>query len=258
MFKRLCLFLSVALICLVINFSKCLFGTSFPKPVGWVNDFAGVISEVDENRLNALITDLEMKTSYEIAAVTVDTVSPLDINTYAVELYEDWGIGKRDKDNGVLVLLAMDERKVRIETGYGVEGILPDGLCGEIIRYKMVPYFKRGDFGSGVIAGVTTIASKIAEEYGVDLSQEQAPKTRYHETGVRPKPGLRSLFGGLLSLLFLIAIFGLRLGLFGFLFLPMGGYWRSGGYSGGSGGFSGGFSGFGGGLSGGGGATGSW
>ncbi|MDI6704580.1 MAG: TPM domain-containing protein [bacterium] len=189
--------------------------------------------------------------------MTVNTVSPLDINTYAVELYEDWGIGKKDKDNGVLVLLAMDERKVRIESGYGVEGILPDGLCGEIIRYKMVPYFKKGDFGSGVAAGVITIASKIAEEYGVDLSLDETPRTHY-EDRVRPIGGIGGILGGLFTLLLFFLIFGLRLGLFGSLFLPMGGYWRSGGYSGGLGGFSGGFSGFGGGLSGGGGATGDW
>lgn len=184
--------------------------------------------------------------------VTVQTIAPLTKEQYAVELYERWGIGKKGEDNGVLILISLKERSWRIETGYGLEGALPDVIASEIGRKVMVPYFKRGELGKGLLAGTRAVAARIAKEYKVELSGEGMPPSL---PAVSSSPG-RSILSTIFTLIFFILIFGTRMGLFGFLFLGRPGYW-GGGHTG-TGGFGGGFGGFGGGLSGGGGAGGSW
>jgi len=171
---------------------------------------------------------------------------------YAVKLFERWGIGKKGKDNGVLILVSPQERVWKIETGYGLEGVLPDIIASEIGRKVMVPYFKKGEFGKGLLAGTWVVASRIAKEYNVTLDVKGKPQSL---PPVSSSPG-RSILSTILTLLFFIFIFGTRMGLFGFLFLGRPGYW--GGGHAGTGGFGGGFGGFGGGFSGGGGAGGSW
>jgi uncharacterized protein len=157
-------------ICLVILFlSLTLFASaqSVPQPSGWVNDFSGVINPEYKEKINSLISDLEQKTSSEIAVVTIDSISPYGEIDYARMLFDKWKPGKKGKDNAVLVLLAVKERRWRIETGYGVEGILPDGLCGEIGRNYMVPYFKEGRYSEGLYSAVVKIAEVVS---GKDLS----------------------------------------------------------------------------------------
>jgi len=121
-----------------------------PEPSGWVNDFAQVISPEYREKITGIIQELEYKTSAEIFVVTVNSIAPYDEVQYARKLFDSWKPGKKSKDNGVLVLLAVKERRWRIETGYGVEGILPDGLCGEIGRTYMVPYFKENNYSEGL------------------------------------------------------------------------------------------------------------
>jgi len=140
-----------------------VYAADIPNPVGWVNDFAGVISTEYKDKLNTLITELEAKASAEIAVVSVNSIAPYDEVEFARLLFDKWSPGKKGKDNGVLVLLAVKERAWRIEAGYGVEGILPDGLCGEIGRQLMVPYFKQGKYGEGLYAGAGEIARIIAK-----------------------------------------------------------------------------------------------
>lgn len=224
----------------------------FPSPTGYVTDSARVIPPSEKARLTALIGEVERKTTAEIAVVTVPTIAPLTKEQYAVKLYERWGIGKKGKDNGVLILISLKERAWKIETGYGLEGALPDVIASEIGRKLMVPYFKRGEFGKGLLAGTQAVAAQIAKEYKVELSGKGLPP---QPPAVSPSPG-RSILGTILTLLFFIFIFGTRMGLFGFLLFGGPGYW-GGGHTG-TGGFGGGFSGFGGGLSGGGGAGGGW
>jgi len=144
-----------------------------PRPEGWVNDFANVISSEYRDKLTILIQDLEEKTSSEIAVVTVESIAPYDEKEYARQLFDNWKPGKKGKDNGVLVLLAIRERRWRIETGYGVEGILPDGLCGEIGRNYIVPYFKDGKYGEGLFSGVTKIASILRGEEKTSTSSNR-------------------------------------------------------------------------------------
>ena len=138
-------------------------------PAGWVNDYAGVISPKYRDKLAALIEELRAKTSAEIFVVTAGSIAPYDEKGYARLIFDSWKPGKKGRDNGVVVLLAMKERRWRIETGYGVEGILPDGRCGEIGRSYMVPYFKEGKFGEGLYYGVLIIADTIAKDAGVKL-----------------------------------------------------------------------------------------
>ena len=228
---------------------------AYPQYVGHVNDFAEVISRDEEAKIITLARAVEQSTTAEIAVVTLPTIAPLDIDLYSVKLFERWGVGKKGKDNGVLIILAMKERKWRIETGYGLEGALPDVLCSEIGRNVMVPYFKQGQFGKGLLAGTMSVAERIGREYNVDLEKVLA-ETGYHEVVPRSSQG-RSIVSTIFTLLLFILIFGMRMGLFGFLLFGRPGYWSTGGHTG-SGGFGGGFGGFGGGMSGGGGASGGW
>jgi len=158
-----------------ITFAFCLLSFAFspliqaqppyPEPQGWVNDFARVLDAATREKLNDLVSDLEKQTTAEIAVVTVETTAPLTPKQYAVELFNRWKVGKQGKDNGVMILLAVKDRRVEIETGYGVEGILPDGKVGEIIRTYMVPYFKNNRWGEGLVAGTQQIAGVLLEDF---------------------------------------------------------------------------------------------
>ena len=219
------------------------------KPRGMVSDFAEVIDQNMESQITALVQEVEQKTSAEIAIVTVPSLEEGDSETMAVELYKKWGIGKKGKDNGVLILVSVQDRAVRIEVGYGLEAILPDGKCGEIIREDMIPYFKEGQYGNGIAAGTIRISGIIAQNAGVTLTG------RSDITDVPKRK--RTLLGTIFQLLVLagLAFLFIQNPFLFLMFLGMGGG-RSG--NGGGGGFGGGFGGFGGGLSGGGGASGRW
>lgn len=232
-----------------------------PAYTGYVNDFVNALSNENKYAISGLIGELERKTQAQVAAAIVDTVQPLQIEDYAVRLFEKWGIGQKGKDNGVLLLVALRDRKVKIEVGYGLEGAIPDALAKVIIEDYIVPSFKAGDYNAGVAKGVVGIAKLIAKEYDVTLSEFGTLPADM------PMPKKQSAMGALLEFLFTLAfivlILGMRTGFLWFLFLPgshrrRGGFWHGGGYGGNSGGFSGGFGGFGGGLSGGGGASGGW
>jgi len=121
---------------------------AFPRPDGYVNDFASVLADADEAYLENFLHTLERDTSAEVAVVTVPALDGMTIEEYANRLFADWGIGKTQQDNGVLLVVAVGERSVRIEVGYGLEGILPDGLAGEIIRTEIVPEFKAGKYAA--------------------------------------------------------------------------------------------------------------
>jgi uncharacterized protein len=234
-----------------------------PTPVGLVSDFAGVIDGATEARLTSRIRELKQKTGAEIAVVTLTTTQPDPVSERAVRLAEAWKPGDRDKDNGVLFLVAVEDRELFIATGYGIEGALPDGLVGEIRDRTIVPKFRSGDVAGGIEAGVDRMAAIIAREYRVELTGSPSPDA----------PAARRFTTGDLIILaiILLVIFG------PYLFSaandppgvggrrrrrswdvgpPMWGGTFGGGGFGGSGG--GGFGGFGGGSFGGGGAGGKW
>jgi uncharacterized protein len=234
--------------------------TQFPQPAGAVNDFASVIPEPYRKKMENLSLEVLQKTGTSIVTATIESIGDDTVETYANELYRNWGIGKKGEDKGVLILLALQERRVKIETGYGVEGILPDGLVGQILDDSVIPYFKKGQYGEGLYNGLVSVSQVIAKDAGVEISGEYtATKQVMGKTGYR--------FFGLREFLVLMLFFFFFIGpsVWPWLFLTgMSGrkrryYPGGGGFGGFGGGFGsfggGGFGGFGGGLSGGGGAS---
>jgi uncharacterized protein len=228
-----------------------------PQPQGFVNDLAGVIPPDARQRMTRTIQALKDKTGAEIAVLTVPTTDPLDDFTYAMRIADAWKVGRKGQDTGVLIVLATRDRKLRILTGYGVEGILPDGLVGAIQDREMVPSFRAGRFGEGLERGVTAIADRIEKGY------EGEPPPRDEGQGVDISP--LALLVILLLIFLFLAWLGRRSG-----GGRGGSYYRRypggfGGYGGGFplppggfGGGGGGFDGFGGGGFGGGGAGRGW
>jgi uncharacterized protein len=228
----------------------------FPRPTGAVNDFADVIPQEQRAGMESLAREVLQKTGTAVVVATVPTVGDMVVDDYATRLYESWGIGKKGEDKGVLILLALKERRVRIETGYGVEGILPDGVVGEIIRLHVIPHLKQGDYGRGLLNAMTAVSDVIARNAGVTLTGRPQLKPVQPRGGVPVSP-----FTLILLVIAVILMLVTRTGrqLLALLLLSsFGGGGRSygGGSSGGFGGFGGGFGGFGGGMSGGGGAGG--
>jgi uncharacterized protein len=235
-----------------------------------INDFANVIDAQSRQTMEALIRSLQQASGDVVIVATVPTFKPYgDISEYAVKMFENRGrgIGQRGKDNGILILVAVNDRQVKFEIGYDLEQFITDGFAGETIRQYMGPEFRRGNFGPGLLAGLSRVVARIAQGRNVTLQ------------GVRPEadraPAVGSGGGVILALFILFMVLNAlgrtrrrrRLG--GWGMGPWSG-WNSGvgpfgggggggwGGGGGGGGFGGGFGGFGGGRSGGGGASGGW
>jgi len=226
----------------------------FPRPTGAVNDFANVIPADQRAVMENLAREVLQKTGTAVVVATVPDVGDMVVDDYATRLYESWGIGKKGEDKGVLILLALKERRVRIETGYGVEGILPDGVVGEILRLHVIPHLKQGDYGKGISNAMTAVSDVIARNAGVTLTGRPQMQPARPTGGVPVSPFTLILLA-IVVMLFMFTATGRQI-LALLLLSSFGGGGRGGGSSGGFGGFSGGFGGFGGGMSGGGGAGG--
>ena len=233
----------------------------FPEPVGYVNDFAEVLSANTYNNLGNILREFNSKTGAEIAVVTVKDMGGLDEFTYAVELFKEWGIGSKERDDGILILVAVQERRLRIEVGYGLEHIITDARAGQIADQYMVPYLKKNDWNTAISQGTLAVASIIAEEKGVTLdgqiAVQQLPRSRSSSKGL---PLVNYIIIFIIFMVLASSRFGRGMLLGMFLGSMLGGRRHYGGYGGGfSGGFGGGggggFSGFGGGFSGGGGIS---
>ena len=223
-----------------------------PALSGAVNDFAGVIDADNRQAITDLSARLQQATGDWLVVATVKTYQPWpDIQSYAVKMFENGGrgIGKREdgkSDNGILVLLAVDDRRVRIEVGYGLEPFITDGFSGQISRETMVPFFKQGDYGGGLRAGAEQVAARLAEARGTTLPGLTK------STPPRQRGG-----GGFPWWLILLLLYLIVIGRFRRRRRSWGGPWS--GWSSGAGGFGAGFGGgFGGGRSGGGGGGASW
>ncbi|MDR2143454.1 MAG: TPM domain-containing protein [Treponema sp.] len=145
-------------------------------PAGAVGDFAGVMDTGDIQRIEELAGELERKTGAELAVVTVETIAPYgSIEEYALELFNAWGIGQKGRDNGALLILAVNERRVKIETGYGLEGAIPDSAAGRILDNAVLPRFREDDFSGGLLRGALAIAAAAAEDQGVALEGIEEP-----------------------------------------------------------------------------------
>ncbi|MCP4580887.1 MAG: TPM domain-containing protein [candidate division Zixibacteria bacterium] len=242
--------LPLIIICLLASIA---FADELPKPRGYVNDFAGIIDGGRAQQIESACASIERTTGVEISVVTIDSLRNYSIEEMGLRFLEEWGVGQKGKDNGVVILIAMTDREIRIENGYGIEEVLPDGKAGEIIRYEIGPRFKQGDYGGGLLAAVY----KIGKIVGGEIVTYPSKKRR------------RKSLGSLIYLVFFLimiisSIFGRGrrrgrgLGLLWFMTgFGMGRTGGFGGSSGSSGGF-GSFGGFGGGMGGGGGASGGW
>lgn len=228
-----------------------------PVPAALVNDLAHFMDSRQVAMLESKLVRFSDSTSNQIAIVTVQSIGPYEISDYSVELFNRWQIGTKEHKNGVLILAAKDERKIWITTGYGLEGALPDGLVGQIIREQIQPSFKEGDFYTGLDKGTDAIMAASRGEY------KGEPKTQHNKDSV-------GFPGALLIIIIIFVVLAISrrgggggggglLNSAGWIAASMlGSSGRSSGSSGWGGGGGGGFGGFGGGSSGGGGAGGSW
>jgi uncharacterized protein len=235
-------------------------GADIPAlPAAPVVDLAGIIDNATENRLNRYLQELETKTGAQMAILTVNSLDGQAIEDFSINIAHDrWRLGEKGKDNGVLMVIALDDRKYRIEVGYGLEGLLPDSLVGSIGRQYLVPYFKKGDYSTGIYAAAVVMASEIARDAGVDITGMPAVKKTVPSHKSKKSLGV---LGKIFSILFVVVMVILfiknpRLLLAYFLLSSMGS--RGGHWGGASGGFGGGGFGGGGGGFGGGGASGGW
>jgi uncharacterized protein len=249
--RTLCAAIFIALMASVVFAAE-----KYPAPRGMaVNDFANVIDPASSAKMESLAREVLQKTGTAVVVATVATVGEdEDYRMYANGLYKVWGIGKKGEDKGVLIFLTVKERKIRIETGYGVEGILPDGLVGEIRDKYLKPQLQAGNYGQAFYDTVYVLSSIIAKDAGVQLSGSPVP----YRTNARAQQKGINIFGLIFFFIAAALLLGTRTGRsmlpwILLLFLSGG---RGGG--GGGGGFGGGFGGFGGGGSGGGGAGGDY
>ncbi len=142
------------------------FAQEFPKPVGFVNDFAGVIPDDTESQLETALQQFEQEQTVEVTVVTVPSLEGDSIEGYAVRLFKEWGIGKKGVDNGVLLLVAVGERDVRIEVGYGMEPYITDGQAGRILDERVIPDLRLDNYAMGILRGIQGIEQAIyASDY---------------------------------------------------------------------------------------------
>ena len=149
-----------------------LAGVNLPaSPPRYVVDMAGVIEDAVESKLNGYLQELEQKTTAQMIVLTLPSLEGAEIRDFALNLAHDkWKLGQAGKDNGILLLVAVNDRKYTIEVGYGLEGVIPDSLAGEIGRRYLVPYFKQNDYSNGIYAASLVLANTIAKDAGVTIS----------------------------------------------------------------------------------------
>jgi uncharacterized protein len=237
---------------LILALLLCLPGAGrsleIPRPEGYVNDHANLLSEREKAGLESLLRRFEAETTNQVVLLTIPSLEEDSLEDFSIRVAEAWKPGQEGRDNGVIFLVAVKERKVRIEVGYGLEGALTDAQSGRIIRNLVAPAFRENDYYGGIQAGLVGILQSIQGEFAAPPGRRTAP-TRQAQSRAS---------GLLLPLLIFLLLFSrggrffLLGGLLGGMSGGRGGMGR-GGFGGGFGGFSGGGGGFGGG-----GASGSW
>lgn len=236
-----------ALAVFLVLFSNVAFAADLPKPTKnfFVNDFANVISNADEEKMQQQGEALFKKCGAQVVVVTVKSLNGEDLESYSLNLARSWRIGSDKNDDGILLLLAVDERKVRIEVGYGLEGALPDSKTGRILDTYGVDRFKKNDFSTGLAAVYDSLINEVYIEKGLDPADGYTPVEDYSLTTKE-----KVIAYGIIALIVLAFIFTNR-GKRKRGFVYYGGGFGGGGFSG-SGSSGGGFSGGGGSFGGGG------
>nr|WP_294899293.1 TPM domain-containing protein [uncultured Pedobacter sp.] len=261
--KRFLLFICLSL------FSFLGYSQKFPaKPNTLVNDYSNTLSSAQIAQLEQKLVAFDDSTSIQISVVIIPTLDGYDISDYGYQLGRAWGIGGKDKNTGILLLTSIGDRKVTIQTGYGMEGALPDAIAKRIIENEIKPNYKNGDYAAGLNAGTDAIISYTKGEYK-NTNPKKSPKNSGFPVGllvliviivialISKKGGGgggRSVIGsrGAADMMWWGLLGGLGSG-----GRSSGGFGGGGGFGGSSGG-GGGFGGFGGGSFGGGGASGGW
>lgn len=245
----------IIFIILLLIFTQ-IFALKVPKLKGHVNDYAGILSQQEKNTLERMLISAENKTSSQIVLLTIPSLKGESLEDFSMNVVETWKIGQQEFDNGILLLIAMKERKIRIEVGYGLEHIITDAKSGFIIRNLMLTNFRKGDFFGGISASIQAVSGLITKDF--EITPEQLAKYRKMErTG---KPAQVPVGFIIFMIMILLSMFGKkgkgrRGGILPLLLLGsmLGGGGRGSSGFGGFGGFSGGGGGFGGG-----GASGGW
>jgi len=250
----------LAFVLLIFTTTPVGFAAEIPLiPANPVIDLAGIIDDAVETKINRYLRELERKTTAQMAILTVKSLEGQSLEEFSLNIAHDkWQLGQKGKDNGLLLVVALNARKYRIEVGYGLEGVLPDSLVGGIGRQYLVPYFKKGDYSTGIYSATLVMANKVASDAGVKISEMPAVQKPYADKNRKRASGP---FGKIISLVFFLVMLILfiknpRFFLTLLLLSSMGG--RRGPWGGSGGGFGGGSFGGGGGGFGGGGASGSW
>jgi uncharacterized protein len=252
---------------LAVLAASALFGidTSKLKPTGYVNDFAHAMDPAGKQRLEAYCANLERATGAQMAIVLVDTLDGDPIEDVANKLYREWGVGKKGKDEGILILVAVKDHKDRAEVGYGLEPIIPDGYAGGVLR-NLRPILRQGNYAGALLAAAQQFGQRIAQDKGVALSPDRAVRVTGSPAPRGPGIPFPLLVLGFFAFLWIIGrisggggggtglLAGMLLG--NIMGRQSGGNWGGGGFGGSSSG--GGFGGFGGGDSGGGGSSSDW
>jgi len=246
--------LSLLLVGLAAALAGAASAANIPPLTGRVVDQAGLLSDADKISLETRLEDLEAKSGIQLVVATVKSLEGEEIEPYANQMFRAWKLGERTRNNGVLLLVAPNERRVRIEVGYGLEATLTDALSKVIIANAITPRFKTGDFGGGISRGVDDIITVLT----TDASEwQQRPSLRLDSPSTPQIPTWLFVAGLIAVVALAIVSPGFRWFLLGMLMnsggRSSGGGWSSGGGTSSGGGFSGG-----GGSSGGGGASGRW
>jgi uncharacterized protein len=248
------LFLLLFFLLFLICQSELEASVQFPRPTGLVNDFANVVQPVQRQQLTQILTELRQKTTVEIAVVSVVDMQGLDLESYATELFAAWGIGSANEDEGILILLGLDEsdRGIRVEVGYGAEAYLTDGMAGQLIDEHVMSFLIEGNFGEGLFRAGLVFASFVSRVKDVELTGAVLPSTNPAHTEHEISPIVGFVFLGVFVLLIIVTrgkiLIWLMLFAGGGRRGGRGGTGRSSGFggTGRSGGFSGGRSGGGG------------
>ena len=231
-FKRVwCIYLSSILFLLCTSYASAL---DVPALEGRVNDYGDILSSSTERQLDAVLSDLERTDSTQIVVLTIKSLEGDSLEDFSMRVAEKWRIGQKGKDNGAILLVSKNDRKLRIETGYGLEGTLTDLTGGRIIRNVIVPYFKRSDFDAGISNGVHAMIQAVRGEYKGDAKPIRSRGQRTSGSSLalillmlfiinrmgREKRSLGGIFGGILFPIIGLMLFGP--GLLMLLFIPFG------------------------------------
>ena len=152
--------------------------SSVPRLEGYVNDDAGLLTQGERAKISDLLRQFEEKTGNQVVLLTVDSLGGENLEEFSIRVAEEWKIGRKDRDNGAILLISKQDRKIRIEVGYGLEGVLTDAQCSQIIRNVMAPLFRQSNYAGGIYAGLTAMVRVI----GGEAPPEPAPCTSGSQT----------------------------------------------------------------------------